>query len=161
MQFVILPGGSADFSFVSHLPPAAGDFSVLGFDPGTFPRTTLPALALAVAAYRRDDATGEAVSLALRDALFERGRDISRPEVLAELADAHGLAPAEAADGEAVLADWRAGQDRGVKGSPHFFCGAHEAFCPSLELSRDEHGHLRLRRDVERLNAFLEVCLAS
>ena len=41
------------------------------FDSDHFPWSTLPALALACAAYRLDDRTGEVVSLALRDALFE------------------------------------------------------------------------------------------
>ena len=39
-----------------------------GFDPKTFPRTSIPAFGLAAAAYRVDDATGEAVSFALRNA---------------------------------------------------------------------------------------------
>src|SRR3546814_2266133 len=48
-----------------------------GFDPERFPSTTLPALALAAAAYRYTGPVGERVSLALRDALWEQGRDIS------------------------------------------------------------------------------------
>src|SRR5579872_4650064 len=62
-----------------------------GFDRDHFPATTLPALALAVAAYRRDGRMGEAVSLALRDALFEQGQDVSRDDVLSRVARAHGL----------------------------------------------------------------------
>ena len=50
-----------------------------GFDPKHFPRTTLPALAVAATAYRQGGRVGEAVSLALREALFEQGRDISAP----------------------------------------------------------------------------------
>lgn len=53
------------------------------FDPGRFPTSSLPGLALAAAAYRAGDRTGEAVSMALRTALFEEGLDISRPDVLA------------------------------------------------------------------------------
>src|SRR5688572_10592307 len=51
----------------------------VGFDEHRFPSTSLPALALAAAAYRRDTLTGERVSVALRDALFEEGRDIADP----------------------------------------------------------------------------------
>ena len=127
------------------------------FDTASFPTTTLPALGVAAAAYRRDGATGEAVSLALRDALFEEGRDISRPDVLADVATAHGLA-AGATDDAAVLTEWREGQRRGVKGSPHFFCGDLESFCPSLEISKDPLGHLVLGRNIDRLDAFLAGC---
>ena len=56
-----------------------------GFNPKHFPTTSLPALACVHAAYRQDLKTGEAMSLALRDALFEEGLDISRPEVLSDL----------------------------------------------------------------------------
>ena len=52
------------------------------FDPDHFPTTTLPALACVHSAYEKDMKTGEAVSLALRRALFEDGLDISDPGVL-------------------------------------------------------------------------------
>jgi predicted DsbA family dithiol-disulfide isomerase len=128
------------------------------FDPGHFPRTSLPALAVAAAAYSRDDRTGEAVSVALRDALFEEGRDISHPDVLASVASAHGVRAPVDQDDETVRTEWHEGESRGVKGSPHFFCGEVEAFCPSLEISKDEDGHLRLWRNIETLDAFLEEC---
>jgi len=129
------------------------------FDPEHFPSTSLPALAFAAAAYRRDDRTGEAVSFALRDALFEEGRDISSPDVLFEVAAAHGLGDPTTEDSEGVLSDWRGGRERGVKGSPHFFCGSIQAFCPSLDLFKDEEGQLHLRRNTEELEAFLAECL--
>jgi predicted DsbA family dithiol-disulfide isomerase len=132
-----------------------------GFDPNRFPRTTLPALALASAAYRKDDGTGEAVSLALRDALFEKGRDISRPDVLTSVAQTYGVNEGDAADVAGVLADWHQGESRGVKGSPHFFCGEVEAFCPSLIITKDEVGQVHIERSVEALDAFLEECFAS
>ena len=47
----------------------------VGFDRARFPATSLPALELAAAAYRRDMPSGERVSLTLREALFERGRE--------------------------------------------------------------------------------------
>ena len=86
-----------------------------GFDPGHFPRTTLPALALANAAYRRDGPTGEAVSLALRRALFEEGRDVSCPDVLNAVATAHHVDGVGPRDERAVHADWCEGQRRGVR----------------------------------------------
>lgn len=131
------------------------------FDADHFPRTTLPALAVAVAAYGRGAHVGEVVSFALRNALFERGRDISRADVLAEVATAHGIGETGPEEDKAVLAEWHRGQSRGVKGSPHFFCGEIESFCPSLQISRDRDGHLRLRRDTEALDAFLTKCLRS
>ena len=132
-----------------------------GFDPEHFPRTTLPALAVAAAAYRQDGRLGEAVSLALREALFEKGRNISDPVVLTDVASAHGITSVEAEDDEAVLREWHEGEARGVKGSPHFFCEDINVFCPSLDISTDEDGHLLLRRNVELLNAFLADCFGE
>src|SRR5689334_4372302 len=42
-----------------------------GFDPAAFPRSSIPAFGLAAAAYAVDDEVGLAVSLALREAVFE------------------------------------------------------------------------------------------
>jgi len=132
----------------------------VGFDPDRFPHTSLPALALAAAAYRRDDGTGEAVSLSLRDALFEEGRDISSPDVLADVASEHGVAPPDAEDHAAVRMDWHEGELRGVKGSPQFFCGELEAFCPSLDISKDSEGQVQIRRNTDVLEAFLATCFS-
>lgn len=130
----------------------------VGFDPQHFPASTLPALVVAAAAYRHDDQTGETVSLALRDALFEQGIDISRSDVLQGIANTHGVYGADERDRETVLADWTEGQARGVKGSPHYFCGDLEAFCPALDVTRDEEGHLHVERNTEVLGAFLDAC---
>ena len=132
-----------------------------GFDPRHFPRTSLPALAVATTAYRRDDRTGEVVSFALRDALFEEGCDISRPEVLARIAATHGIGPIGPEDDRAVLAEWQEGRSRSVKGSPHFFCGEREVFCPSLDIEKDEAGQLQIQRNAEDLDAFLVGCLQA
>jgi len=131
-----------------------------GFDRNRFPRSTLPALALACAAYRKDNWTGEAVSLALRDALFEEGRDISRPDVLTSVARTHGLGDGHNADVGDVLADWHEGESRGVKGSPHFFCANLDSFCPSLVIVRNEEGQVHLERNLEALDRFLGECFA-
>lgn len=117
-----------------------------GFDPANFPSTSLPALALAAAAYERDLTTGEVVSLELRDLLFEQGLDVADDEVLGRVAGRHGLT-VEARHHERVLEDHRAGLDRGVTGSPHFFTGSGDFFCPSLEVGRDDDGDLVISAD--------------
>lgn len=124
-----------------------------GLDVDQFPETSLPALAVAAAAYRRDDVLGERVSLELRTALFEEGQDISRREVLNRILAEFALTVG-AADHEAVLADFREGQRRGVKGSPHFFADGHDAFCPSLDI-RQVDGRLDVRPDPQALEDFL------
>ena len=109
-----------------------------GFDPDRFPRTSLPALAAESAAYRVAPAVGEAFGLAVRDALFEQGLDISDPEVLRRLSAAHGVPDATETDEEQVRADHEEGRRRGVTGSPHFFTPDGESFfCPSLDIEHE------------------------
>jgi len=128
------------------------------FDPGQFPTTSLPAMALCAAAYRMSDAVGETVGMALREALFESGLDISDPDLLGEVGRDHGVAPPGPADAETVLAEWHHGEQRGVKGSPHFFCAGRNVFCPSLDIARGDDGRLQLHRNIAALSAFLETC---
>jgi 2-hydroxychromene-2-carboxylate isomerase len=106
-----------------------------GFDADRFPRSTVPALRLAAAAYERDIGSGERVSLLLRDALFDRGRDIGRRDELQRIADAAGV-PGLLAPVQAVVDDWREGRRRNVMGSPHFFVAGADFFCPSLDIRR-------------------------
>ena len=40
-------------------------------------------------------------------------------------------------DSAGVLVDWHEGVRRGVLGSPHFFCGDTDVFCPSLDITKD------------------------
>lgn len=129
-----------------------------GFTPERFPATSLPGLELAAAAYRRSTATGEAVSLELRDLLFEQGVDVSMDVVLDEVAGRHGLR-VEARDRESVRADLAEGGRRGVVGSPHFFTAAGGFFCPSLEVSRDDQGRLRVTADEEGFDTFIRACI--
>jgi 2-hydroxychromene-2-carboxylate isomerase len=105
--------------------------------------------------------SGEVVSLALRHALFEEGLDISRLEVLSEIATSAGVDLFDAADERAVFADWHEGAERGVRGSPHFFCGDSDAFCPSLEISKDGTGHLKVSTNLNVLDAFLTNCFET
>lgn len=128
-----------------------------GFRPEAFPSSSMPALALAAAAYGRNVWVGEDVSLALREALFEEGRDIADPAVLAEVAAAHGLA-SDAADLDRVFADHAEGVERGVVGSPHFFTATGGFFCPSLEVARESSGHLRITADPDAFETFLSSC---
>jgi predicted DsbA family dithiol-disulfide isomerase len=131
-----------------------------GFAEAAFPATSLPALALAAAAYGVDARTGEQVSLEVRDLLFEQGVDIAEPEVLEAVAARHGLA-VDLGDHAAVLADHAEGVERGVIGSPHFFTPSGSFFCPSLHVSRDDDGHLRITADEAGFTAFVDACLAG
>lgn len=135
----------------------------VGFDESAFPKSSLPALALAWRAYGVDLATGEAVSLELRDLLFEQGRDISDPVILAELADRFGLRSVDRTndvndENDAVLREYEDGIARAVIGSPHFFTRAGNFFCPALEIRRDTQGCLHVEFDIEGFQNFLTSC---
>lgn len=129
----------------------------VGFDREAFPATSLPALTLAIAAYDAGPSVGEAVSLELRDLLFERGVDIADPDTLSALADAHGIA-VDLSDHRRVLQDHAEGVARGVVGSPHFFTPTGAFFCPSLTVGRDDEGHLRVTPDPVGLEEFMQSC---
>ena len=129
-----------------------------GFDATRFPSTSLPALTLVAAAYRREVQLGEHVSLRLRDALFEEGADIGVLDVLAEIATANGLDVPEVGDHDAITADLDEGRRRGVDGSPHFFLVSEGFFCPSLEITR-VGGHLHVAFDAARFEQFARQAL--
>jgi predicted DsbA family dithiol-disulfide isomerase len=132
----------------------------VGFTAAAFPASSLPALALVESAYEVGPAEGEAMSLALRDALFEDGRDIAEPAVLDELAGRLGVPPATEAHAEAVRRSWDEGKARGVVGSPHFFTPSGGFFCPTLDIARVDDGHLRITADVEAFDAFATDCFS-
>jgi predicted DsbA family dithiol-disulfide isomerase len=123
------------------------------FDPDTFPTTSLPALVVEAAAYRAGDAVGEAFGLAVRTALFEEGADVSDPEVLDQLRQAHGVPLPTPDDERQVRADYEDGRRRGVKGSPHFFTSESDFFCPSVEIRHDDGG-IQVSFDSEGFSAF-------
>ena len=125
------------------------------FDKARFPSSTLDALALVNRAYRSNPHVGELVSFALRDALFEKGEDISDSSTLEQIADSLGVPQPDESDPTGVLADWHEGERRGVLGSPHFFCGDANAFCPSLKISRDPVNGMSIIRDSSCLADFL------
>jgi len=127
-----------------------------GFDPTSFPGTTILALTLEASAHRRGHHDGEAVSLALRTALFEEGRDISDPGELAAIARAHGLDAPTLDDERSVRDDWHEGERRGVVGSPYFFVGDQGFFCPTLNIAHVD-GQLKVTVDLDAFNAFIET----
>jgi predicted DsbA family dithiol-disulfide isomerase len=130
-----------------------------GFREDRFPSTFVPAMMLAAAADRVSPKVGEDVSLTLRDLLFEQGVDVSDPAVLVGLAEAHGIT-VDLNDPAPVLADHAEGVERGVVGSPHFFTPDGTFFCPSLNVGRDDSGHLRVTADPAGFQQFLSSCLA-
>jgi len=125
-----------------------------GLRPDRWPRTTIPALALAAASYDVDPTTGLAVSTALRTSLFELGADISDRDTLADIAGAHDVEFDPDDDG-AVRSEYELGRARGVKGSPHYFVADADFFCPALDLGRDADDHLIARFDPDGLARFL------
>jgi predicted DsbA family dithiol-disulfide isomerase len=130
-------------------------------DVDRFPSSTLDALALANRAYRTDLQAGERVSFALRDALFEEGQDISDRATLDSLAHDLGVVMPDESDRAGVLADWSDGQRRGVLGSPHFFCGNTDVFCPSLDITKDPVQGVSIVKDASRLTEFLTRCMSQ
>ena len=132
------------------------------FDQSNFPATFVPAMTLAAIAYERSLDAGEAVSLELRQLLFEQGVDVASPDVLAAVAGRHDLriTPGELDDPTRVMADHAEGVARGVLGSPHFFTATAGFFCPSLDIHRDAEGHLHIELDPAGLDEFASSAFA-
>jgi hypothetical protein len=132
------------------------------FDGSRFPRSTIPALALVAKGYKVGFRVGESLSLEIRDVLFEQGHDVSDPEILNRIGRYFDLAPPGPDDYATVVAEWKEGLDRGVRGSPHFFCGDAECFCPSLDITRQAHGGTReAQTGFGHLGLFVEDCLSA
>ncbi len=128
-----------------------------GFDADTFPRTSTLALRVAHGAYAQSIAEGERLSLLLRTALFEDGRDISDRAVLRDLwPDAD--ASVESTDPGPEVADWKDGKARGVTGSPHFFIDQDDFFCPSMTISH-QGSDVDIRFDDQRFDQFIDRAL--
>ncbi len=96
---------------IDEIRPQVAPDLFAGFDPGQFPASTLPALALTAASYEFGDATGEAVAMQLRRLVFEQGRDVSDPAVMAEVAQHNGVSTT--GDAAAVRDEWTDGRSRG------------------------------------------------
>jgi predicted DsbA family dithiol-disulfide isomerase len=130
-----------------------------GFDPEVLPLSSMPAFKLVAAAYEVSDVAGEQVSLQVRDALFEHGRDITDPEVLHEIATREGITEPSRAAERIVLRDYEEGRRRGVRGSPEFFLDGRGWYCPSLHIENVD-GTLRIEPDLESVEAFLTACFS-
>jgi hypothetical protein len=129
-----------------------------GIDHWVYPSSTLAALAVAAKANSTDLQLGTAVSMHLRHLLFEDGLDLSRETALNQVAEEFGIVRAPQ-DQLLVNSEYHEGEQRGVKGSPHFFCSSgEEIFCPTLDLSRDEDGNLHVRQMLSRLHDFFATC---
>ena len=128
-----------------------------GFAADKFPSSSLPALRLAVAAYRQGFWLGEQVSLHLRDLLFEQGVDIADETILEAVARAYDL-QIDSGDAQSVLDDYAEGVRRGVIGSPHFFTPEGSFFCPSLDVHRDATGELHVDVDPDGFDTFIASC---
>ena len=123
----------------------------LATDATHVPSSSIAAFGLAAAAYRKGDDVGEAVSLAIRHAMFEAGRDLVDDAVLRDIGAPFAVQTLSLEDATAAVnADWEAGRGKGVKGSPHFFVDDRSWFSPSLKISKDG-GRLTIRRDDETL----------
>jgi hypothetical protein len=134
----------------------------VGFDSSKFPHSTVPVLALVAHAYTAELKLGQALSLEVRDSLFERGLDISEPDTLATIARSFGLGPPDPDDYATVVSEWKEGRRRQVAGSPHFFCAGANVFCPSLQISKNpQSGGRTIQTNFSRLQAFLDRCLST
>ena len=128
-----------------------------GFNPDLVPASSMPILELVAAAYELDDSAGERVSLLVRDALFEQGLDLAKPDVLAGIAATEGIT-VNAGDAERiVLDDYDEGKRRQVRGSPEFFIDGQGWYCPSLNIEKVGDA-LRIEPDLETIQAFLAAC---
>ena len=125
-----------------------------GFTEAAFPVTTLPALALTAAAYRGGPEAGERAALIVRDLVFEEGRDVGDPAVVAAAAAALAVDVTDA-DVEQVQSEYDAGKARGVQGSPTFFVGDEGFFCPTLTITKVGDS-LGIEFDRDAFDAFVK-----
>lgn len=128
-----------------------------GFDATNFPSTSRPALAVAAAAYRIGPILGEAVSLELRNRLWEHGQDIADDDVLGQVCDLHSIEVTDD-DHASIERDHAEGEARGVVGSPFFFAGSEGFFCPAFSVSHDASG-FHVAPDSARFANFLDAAL--
>jgi predicted DsbA family dithiol-disulfide isomerase len=130
-----------------------------GFNPESFPASTLGVLAAEAAAHAAGPEVGEHFSLEVRSVLFDRGIDPSDPEVLQDLLADHEVDPATV-DPDAARKSWEEGKAIGVTGSTYFVVGNHGWFCPSLEIGK-EGGLYDVKYDVETLDRFFAAAFAD
>ncbi|HVA73306.1 MAG TPA: hypothetical protein VNF71_01910 [Acidimicrobiales bacterium] len=129
------------------------------FDGSHFPKSTIPVLALVAKGYKVGYRVGESLSFEVREFLFEHGQDVSDPVILSRIGRYYDLGPPGPDDYATVVADWKEGIDRGVRGSPHFFCGEADIYCPSLDIATQPEGKSKtIRGNLERLGLFVDGC---
>lgn len=132
------------------------------FDGTSFPRSTIPVLAMVAKGYKVGFRVGKSLSMEVREVLFEQGRDVADPEILAHVARYFDLGLPGPDDYATVVQDWKEGIERGVRGSPHFFCAGQGMFCPFLDTTPGVAGEAnRITRNYERLVTFVDDCLSS
>ena len=79
------------------------------------------------------------LSLRLRDALFEEGRDVADDAELRAIGAEFGVSRLAAPPRPRCAARLGGrGAARNVRGSPHFFVGGRNWFCPSLRIRHDD-----------------------
>jgi predicted DsbA family dithiol-disulfide isomerase len=142
---------------ISALQASVAPDLFVGFDEAHFPTTTLDALALVESAYRIGLRVGEEMSLTLRSALFEEGRDIADRSELARCAEDLAVPWPEPEDRVAVEDSLRTGRSRGVVGSPHFFTTDGDVFCPTLDIRRID-GRLHITQDAAAVERLVASC---
>lgn len=131
-----------------------------GFDASRFPTTSIPALEAEAAARSRGLELGELFSLAVRDALFDQGLDISSPDVLDQLRREFDLPGAGSMELGMVERDLEEGRQRGVLGSPYFFTRGGGFFCPSLDIQH-EGAEYEVQFDPQGFERFLRSALGG
>ena len=97
------------------------------------------------------------MSLLVRDALFEQGLDIRKPDVLGAIAATEGIASTPPRPHGSWCTTTKKARRRGVRGSPEFFLDGHGWYCPSLHIENVD-GALRIEPDIEAIEAFLTAC---
>ncbi len=140
---------------IDEIKPQVAPDLFAGFNPEQFPASTLPALALTADAYEIGDSTGEAVAMQLRQLVFEHGRNVADPAVLAEVARRNGVTTR--GDDAVVRNEWADGRSRGVLGSPQFFVDGESLFCPVLDIRRVDEA-LVVKVDEQAFEAFVTLC---
>ena len=129
-----------------------------GFEMQSFPDSSLGALALVATAYQVGDRVGERISLALRDALFEEGRNIGDSAVLRAIAAEHGIAVPTTGAVDAVVADWEEGKREASVVPRSSTSDGHGYFCPALDINPLD-GELRIVPVIDGFTAFLDAVL--
>lgn len=151
---------SATLRHVSELRGQVAPYLFEEFDGSRFPKSVIPVLTLVAKAYKTGYRVGESLSFEVRDLLFEQDQDVSDPAVLSRVGRYFDLGPPGPDDYATVIAEWKEGIDRGVIGSPHFFCGDADIFCPSLDITTQaDEVSKSIRANVEGLRSFIDHCL--